>query len=214
MYISVRLRQVGNMDDEQRTLAIEEAAYAVLAERGYKGASMLAIAKRARVSNETLYARYANKAGLFATLVRRNSDALARQLDGAVADGRDPLAALMAAGSLLYELLTSERVVLLNRAAAADVADSGTLGRALAEGGRERIAPKLIALVEAAADRGVVDLRSQTPEEATEIFLGVLLAEHPVRRIIGSAELPEAGAGERRAERATDCLVRLFAPVT
>lgn len=42
---------------------IEETAYAVLKESGYKAASLLAIARRASVSNETLYNWYGNKQG-------------------------------------------------------------------------------------------------------------------------------------------------------
>ncbi|WP_404927319.1 TetR/AcrR family transcriptional regulator [Mesorhizobium sp. ORM16] len=53
---------------------IEEAAYAVLRETGYKSASLLAIAKRASASNETLYNWYGNKQTLFRSLIEANAE--------------------------------------------------------------------------------------------------------------------------------------------
>ncbi|MEQ8740678.1 MAG: helix-turn-helix domain-containing protein, partial [Hoeflea sp.] len=55
-----------------RQAQIEQAAYEVLEEKGYAATSMLAIAKRARASNETLYNWYGDKTGLFRALVVRN----------------------------------------------------------------------------------------------------------------------------------------------
>lgn len=52
---------------------IERAAYEVLKEKGYAGASMLSIARKARASNETVYNWYGDKAGLFKALVQRNA---------------------------------------------------------------------------------------------------------------------------------------------
>ena len=44
---------------------ILEVALSVLAERGYRGASMREIAERAQASKETLYSRFGNKRELF-----------------------------------------------------------------------------------------------------------------------------------------------------
>jgi AcrR family transcriptional regulator len=51
------------LKQNERRERIEKAAYDVLAETGYKGASLLLIAQRASVSNETLYRWYGNKQG-------------------------------------------------------------------------------------------------------------------------------------------------------
>lgn len=198
------------IDREARERAIEDAAYAVLSERGYKGASLLVIAKRAKASNETLYAWYGGKAGLFGALVRRNAAAVSDAIDDAVQDGGGALTRLEGVGAALYTLLTSERAVLLNRAAAADVADGGVLGRTLAEEGRGRIAPKLAALVALAQSEGALGGGTANPATITETFLGLLLAEHPVRRIIGSEPPPADGVAEARAASAIRYLMAIY----
>jgi AcrR family transcriptional regulator len=53
---------------DQRRQEILDAAFAEFAEKGYAGASMEAIARRAKASKETLYAWFTNKQTLFNTL--------------------------------------------------------------------------------------------------------------------------------------------------
>ena len=53
----------------KRREEILKVALSVLAERGYRGASMREIAVRAQASKETLYAWFGNKRGLFEELV-------------------------------------------------------------------------------------------------------------------------------------------------
>ena len=66
---------------KERELALRqeiifEAAEAVLAERGYHGASVDEVAKRAEISVGTLYNHFGNKENLFASLVERNMGSL------------------------------------------------------------------------------------------------------------------------------------------
>ena len=56
-------------DLEPRRRGILEAAYDVLMERGYAGASTLEIATRARVSKRELYAEFGNKSGILQALI-------------------------------------------------------------------------------------------------------------------------------------------------
>ena len=58
----------------EKKQAIAEAAYALIEEKGYLGTSMLAIAKRAKASNETLYNWYGDKQGLFRELIEQNAE--------------------------------------------------------------------------------------------------------------------------------------------
>src|SRR3712207_9051266 len=57
----------------------------VLAERGYRGASMREIAERAQASKETLYAWFGNKKGLFEELVRWQAE----RVDAVIAPNLD-----------------------------------------------------------------------------------------------------------------------------
>lgn len=73
---------------EERRREILEAAFAEFSANGYAGASMAAIAQRARASKETLYAWFENKEMLFNTLFQSRLDGVASHVAAAAA--RDP----------------------------------------------------------------------------------------------------------------------------
>lgn len=194
-----------------RRVAIEDAAYEVLLEDGYKAASVLAIAKRAKASNETLYRWYGNKQGLFAALVQRNAEAARAFLDGALGEDRSALAVLETLGPVLLTLVTSDRAVALNRAAAGDVHDTGTLGQALAEGGREALMPRIATLLARASEAG--ELSVDDADEAADVYVGLLLGDVQIRRATGALDGLSATEVEKRAARALHLLRKLYAPV-
>jgi AcrR family transcriptional regulator len=72
----------------QRREEILEAAYAEFAQKGYAGASMEGIARRAHASKETLYAWFDNKGALFNTLVEQRLTGFGTRIKAAA--GRDP----------------------------------------------------------------------------------------------------------------------------
>lgn len=184
---------------DAREARIHEAAYRLLAERGYAGASMLSIAKAAKASNETLYRWYGDKRGLFARLVAGNADAIRRELAAALAAEDDPLTSLERIAPLLLAMLLGEKAVMLNRAAASD--ETGELGAAIAAHGRESVAPLVEQLLGRAIEAGLV--AAPGAGKATEWFLSLLIGDLQVRRVI--RVLPEPGDDEIRA-RAQDAL--------
>ena len=100
---------------------IEAVAYQVLARQGYEGTSMLAVAKAARASNETLYRWYGDKNGLFESMVRDNAAQVRKALDDMVTARQPPLAILARLAPVLLEMLLGDRAIALNRAAAARI---------------------------------------------------------------------------------------------
>ena len=143
------------MREDKRSIRqqeIESAAYAVLESKGYDGTSMLGIARKARASNETLYNWYGDKQGLFRALVTRNAAEVKTLLEDELTTGNDALSILAKLGPKLLTLLTGDRAVALNRAAAAD--KSGELGRTLSEAGRESVFPLLVRVLERARAGG------------------------------------------------------------
>lgn len=196
-------------DQDERRQAIENAAYDVLAEKGFKGTSMLAVARAARASNETMYNWYGDKLGLFASMIRRNAALVGDDLDRLATEQQPPLAALEQAGATLLKMLTGERAVALNRAAAAD--PTGALGALLARHGRETVGPKVAGVLLAAQAAGKIDF--DNPRDATELFFGLLIGDLQIRRVVSRAPQPEAAEVARRAAIAVDRLVRLLPPV-
>lgn len=186
------------LPDDTRRAAIEAAAYDVLREKGYRRASMLSIAKRAGASNQTLYRWYGSKQGLFGTLIRRNAEVAVRAL--ATAEGRDVDTRMQAFGVALLTLLTGERAVALNRAAAADANETGELGQALARSGRDRIVPLLRTVLAAAHEDGQLSLVDL--DGAAERYVALLVGDLQIRRVTGALETLGTEYIERRAREA------------
>lgn len=188
-----------------RQQQIEEAAYGVLEDKGYAATSMLAIAKVARASNETLYNWYGDKTGLFKVLVAKNAKHIKRLLQEEIQAESDAIETLKTMGPMLLEMLTGARAVALNRAAAAD--PSGELGAAISSEGRETIAPLVMAVLIKAQDQGRIAFTEV--QEALDLYLGLLIGDLQIRRVIGRAPVLSRSEIERRSERAVDALLRL-----
>ncbi|SNS90105.1 TetR/AcrR family transcriptional regulator [Antarctobacter heliothermus] len=179
----------------EREAQIAEAAYAVLAEKGFGGLSMLAVAKRAKASNETMYRWYGDKTGLFRALIQRNAAQVTERLEALPPDATS----LDDLGALLLDMLLSDRAVALNRAAAAD--PSNSLGAVLAEAGRGTVFPRLVAVFEHLCAAGEV---TGPPEAAAALWVDLLVGDWQLRCVTGamSPPGPEArGARVRRASR-------------
>lgn len=189
---------------DRRRAAIEGAAYALLAEKGYKATSMLAIARRAKASNETLYNWYGNKQQLFASLVRSNAKNVVSFLDGALElDGDEDVWALLdRLGPALLTLVTSERAIALNRAAVGDVHDTGTLGKSLSDGGREAVVSRLTV----ALDRAGLAKSS----EIAEMWINLLIGDWQIRLVTGAITTPSEAAMAERSKMAIHALRQLY----
>lgn len=199
----------GMMRDERKTERqeqIEQAAYDLLEQKGFAGTTMQSIAERARASNQTLYAWYGDKPGLFRALVARNADQLREMLEARRAAQDDPIATLRQFGPLLIEVLTHPRAIALNRAAAADA--SGELGRVIGEAGRGTIGPMIIEVLHRARDQGALSFRDS--QAALELYMDLLIGDLQHLRVIGRIRPPGADYRHARSERALTRLCKLL----
>ncbi|WP_282182566.1 TetR/AcrR family transcriptional regulator [Aliiroseovarius marinus] len=190
----------------QRQQQIETAAYEVLEAKGYAGTSMQGIARQARASNETLYNWYGDKLGLFQALVSRNAEEVKSHLEAELETDHDALAILGTLGPKLLDLLTGDRAVALNRAAAAD--SSGELGAALSKAGRETVFPLLEQVLLRAREQG--QLCFEQSEAAVGLYLDLLIGDQQIRRVIGRLPQPSKVFREERAQRAIHHLRQLL----
>ena len=188
-----------------RRIQIETAAYGLLSLKGYKATSMLEVAKRAKASNETLYKWYGNKQGLFLSMVER-SVAASRELLVSSLEGDQDLAAILDTfGPQLLQMLTSQRTIVLNRAAAGDVHDTGMLGHTITEGGRDAILPILAQVFDLSEPKGM------TGYEAAELYLDILISDLQIRRVIGVLPMLSETDVKARSDRARDIVLKLIA---
>ncbi len=192
----------------ERRFRIENAAYAVLQDKGYKGTSMLAIAKKAGCSNETLYRWYSNKQALFASLVVANAEVVKSQIEQSIQSDGDTIEELRLLGPRLLRVVTSRKAVALNRAAAVDVYHTKTLGVAIADGGKNTIAPPVGRLIQNGLDRGA--LQGGTAQQIGQIYMAVLIGDVQIQRAIGViSELPPQECKDR-ADRACAVIQKLY----
>lgn len=193
---------------EQRRLDIFEAAYKVMAEKGYKGTSMLAVAKAAGASNETLYNWFGNKQGLFAAMVEENAKAASDVLSDVFEVNQDPMKTLETFGARLLELITGDRAIALNRAAAADVSQGGVLGKLIADNGRNRVVPMIAQTFRAAQGRKII--RQHDADEIAEIYVALLMGDIQIRRVIGITGAPDESATMMHSQRVNEIILDLF----
>ncbi|MEQ8438698.1 MAG: TetR/AcrR family transcriptional regulator [Ilumatobacter fluminis] len=122
----------------RREADILDAALELLVDDGTGQLTMLAVAKRAGASKETLYSWFGDRSGLIRALIERNGERAAVAVRAAMDDdGRDPRDVLIDHAAGLLRLLTSPGSVALNRAAM----DDPELAAALLAGGRYRVGP-------------------------------------------------------------------------
>jgi len=196
-----------------RRKAILAAAYDVLMEQGYTGASTLEIATRAKVSKRELYAEFGNKAGileaLIATTAARMQLPLApAELGNGFDDGAAFANALTRYGVTALTELTHPAVVALNRLAVAEAGASSELGRILDQQGREpnRLAlGRLFGRAQAAGFVGDGD-----PDQMSGVFFSLLFGDLMLRLMLGVVAPPRPREIGRRAELATRAVLELF----
>ncbi len=189
-----------------RQCRIEEATYELLAESGFHACSMLSIAKRAKASNETLYRWYGDKVGLIRSMVNRNAAEVTGLLESQISQGNPGIDTLRKVGPVLLKLLTSERAVVLNRAAATD--QTGELGKALSEAGRETVVPLLSQVFEVARENN--ELFFEDINEIIELYLGLLIGDMQIRRVTRGVAEPKPRWIKQRSELTIDRLCILL----
>jgi TetR/AcrR family transcriptional regulator, mexJK operon transcriptional repressor len=158
--------------DSPKRQAILLAAGDLFMAQGYDAVSMDAIARAGGVSKATLYAHFASKDALFATIVGegcRQSMQPTEFLPGTVTDLE---AALIGLGQRMLRFLLSERPLAIHRIVIAESVRVPELGRAFYDNGpglfRRVFAEWLIRQQQA----GRLDMPN--PEQAADHFVGML----------------------------------------
>lgn len=193
-----------------RAQRIEDAALNMLLNKGYTATSMLAVAKAAKTSNQTMYRLYPNKQSLFAALVTQNTKRVASQIEELLEIEQSPTARLQGLGVALLTMLLSDEAIVLNRAAVGDVSDTQKLGAALAQNGRDVVAPKVHEICSQFLSAKIGKSPApETAQEFTATYLDVLIGDLQIRRATGAIPRLEPSAIAARAARAFDIMKQL-----
>ena len=157
---------------------------------------------------ETLYSWFGSKSGLIQAVIRRNSDTVRTVLEAHL-DGDAPAEeALTDVGRALARLLRGDSAVAINRAAISEARSEPVLARILVETGREATLPFFVRYLEKSRMRG--RLVFDDSREAAETFLGLLLGDMQVRRLLGVVDTPDAEEIEARARHAAVKFLRVY----
>jgi AcrR family transcriptional regulator len=193
----------------ERREEILKVALSVLAERGYRGASMREIAERAQASKETLYAWFENKKGLFEELVRWQAERVDAVIAPNLERGGDDLSEVLRSFALeLQRLLLGERAVVINRAAMSEATSDPTFAEVLATQGRGSVVPKLARYLEGQRERGRLEF--EEVGMAIDALIGLAIGDQQIRRLLGVLPMPEPQQIEARAERTVEQFLTLF----
>lgn len=196
--------RVAGQIDEAKTEAILEAASELFSEKGL-AASMDQIARRAGVSKQTLYNRYASKADIARALAARRSDAITAPLRAA-GDVETVLTAM--AASLIRRVCHADKGASL-RGVALISPEAPDLARAIYAAGPGESLHRLSDWL-AEQDRAG-HLRVPDPDHAAEMFSGMALGHGHLRSLLGVPH-PEADTVELRARETACRFIRAFAP--
>jgi AcrR family transcriptional regulator len=192
-----------------RRRAILGAAFDVLTEHGYAGASTLEIATRAKVSKRELYAEFGNKAGVLQALIATTAGRMQAPLALPEPADRAALAAILTQyGVTALTELTQHAALVINRLAIAEAGGNSELGRILERSGREPNRVALIHWFDRARSAGL--LGSADPQIVSGEFFSLLLGDIPMRLMMGVIDPPGPAEIRRRATAAADAVLRLY----
>ena len=199
-------------DKEQRRLEILAAAMELLSEKGYRGMSMLAVARRARASKETLYTWFGSKQGLIEALITWKAEGQERVLTRAVENApADVEAVLREFGASMLTMFLSDPTLTMNRIAIGEATASPELSRIMIEKGRNRVRPAIVDYLARCRDKGL--LTFDDPDEAADSYIGLLQGDLRVRGLMGVLPDMDSAQLAARASRTAGLFMRLYGVV-
>ncbi len=188
---------------------IVQAAEALFFAHGYGAVSMDAVARLAGVSKATLYAYFASKDALFASIVAdkgRESPVVEALFPDSVPDLR---AALLAIGQRVLRFLLRERTLSILRIAIAESARFPELGDAFYQNGPQKFCHRFRAWLETLAAQGLV----RTPDTltATHQFMALLRSDVFLRATLALPPSPSDAEIDATVTSAVETWLRAFA---
>ena len=193
--------------DRAKNEAILQAAAEVLAERGLN-APMAMIARRARVSKQTIYNHYGAKMDLIQALVGRRVQSVVSPLDAAGANSRpeDTLAAYAQATLRLIAANNGHSMVRLSIQSAAEMP---TLARDVFNTGPKAALERLANYMRMEMDAGRI--QPDDPVEAAELFTGMATGHRQIAGLMGQVIPMDEQAMENRARNIAKRFMRAYA---
>ncbi len=198
-------RRLGQVD-ERKSEAILDAAATLFADKGLQ-AKMDEIAKLAGVSKQTVYNRFASKLEIAQALASKRVEDIVAPLRGA-GDPQTVLEAL--ALTLLSRVCSGDKVGSMRGVALVSV-EAPDIAHAIYEAGPRRSLRELAAWLAEQTRLGRMSVAD--PEEAAEMFAGLVLGHGHLRAMLDVPQL-EAEKRQGRAREAARIFMAAHPPAT
>ena len=193
--------------DRAKNEAILQAAAEVLAERGLN-APMAMIARRARVSKQTIYNHYGAKMDLIQALVGRRVQSVVSPLDAAGAITR-PEETLTAYAQATLRLIAANNGHSMIRLSIQSAAEMPTLARDVFNAGPKAALERLTSYIQAEMDAGRI--QRDDPVEAAELFTGMAAGHRQIAGLMGQVIPMDEQAIEDRARNVAKRFMKAYA---
>jgi AcrR family transcriptional regulator len=185
-------------------------AFEVFHEKGFAGATMLAIAQRAKASKETLYSWFGNKSGLFESLIRWRMERLAESLQISQ-DVSSPLEGLRVFSRHFLTMILLPSTIVVQRIAIGEACANPQLGQILAEAGKQ--ASEQAALYWLLQLKQIGILSFDDPALVTETYLSLLMGQWNYIMLMGQMPPPSEAEIEARVDHAIEVLRKVWGRV-
>ncbi len=196
------------IEESRKRRQVLDAASDLFMALGYGAVSMESVARAAGVSKATLYAHFASKEVLFASIVREACDRNTLAADNFPDEVEDIAAALSGIGGRVLRFLLQPRTLAIYRVAVAESARFPELGRAFWAAGpnafRERFAAWLA--IQSAAGR----LRVPDARVAADQFGALLRASLFMRATLALPPAPDEAEIDATVQQAVAMFLRGF----
>jgi AcrR family transcriptional regulator len=198
-------QQASAQEFTARQQTVLNAGLDLLVEMG-DGLTMTAVARRARCSKETLYKWFGGRDGLLTAIVQwQAAKVRAPQVDFAHLDATALRQSLTQFARDLLTTIAGQVSVTLNRLAISHSAsDASELGTIMRRHGPAAIRRRLIPLLEAGRNSGL--LRFEDSEDAYRTFFGLVVRDTQIRLLLGET----INASENGIAAAAELAVRQF----
>ena len=194
--------------DRAKNEAILQAAADVLAERGLN-APMAMIARRAKVSKQTIYNHYGAKMDLIQALVGRRTAAVLLPLDapGAEAKPEETLAALARA---MLKLTVAHNGYAMIKLSIQSAVEMPNLAKDVFNTGPKAAIERLTAFMKAEMEAGRIG--ADDPIEAAEFFAGMVIGHKQIATLMGQNKPMDDESMDLRARSVAKRFMRAYAP--
>jgi AcrR family transcriptional regulator len=192
-----------------RQQAVLDAVLSLMVEKG-SGLTMTAVARRASCSKETLYKWFGDRDGLLtATVQWQASKVRAGNFDRQKLDAGALRESLKRFAGNWLEVISSPTSIALNRVGVSQAAArDGNLGSIVLANGRFAIGQRMMPVLEAGREAGLLDF--DDAETAFRTFFGLVGRDIQIRLLLGDPLTLGKAEIARDAARATDQFLTLY----